>query len=127
MTAALRCLTIVAGLCLAAGMATQAWSQVLYGSIVGVVSDPTQAAVPRASITVTNTATGLSRHASSDDLGYFSIPNLPPGPYDVSVTASGFRVLTRRGVDVRANVVTTVDVTLEVGTLAESVTPSRSP
>lgn len=122
MTAALRCLTIVAGLCLAAGMATQAWSQVLYGSIVGVVSDPTQAAVPRASITVTNTATGLSRHASSDDLGYFSIPNLPPGPYDVSVTASGFRVLTRRGVDVRANVVTTVDVTLEVGTLAESVT-----
>ncbi|MGH8245259.1 MAG: carboxypeptidase-like regulatory domain-containing protein, partial [Gammaproteobacteria bacterium] len=60
-------------------------AQVLYGSIVGTVTDPTGAVISKANLTVTNTATGLSRTASADDAGYYSIQNLPQGAYDLSV------------------------------------------
>ena len=64
--------------------------QVLYGSIVGTLTDETGGVVPNASVTVTNTSTGLSKQATANDVGYYSIPNLPEGSYDMSVTfASG--------------------------------------
>src|SRR5260370_1277522 len=66
-------------------------AQVLYGSIVGTVTDPTGSVISKAGVTVTNTLTGLSRQASADEAGYYSIPNLPPGTYDVAVSASGFK------------------------------------
>ncbi|MDW8128944.1 MAG: TonB-dependent receptor [Bryobacterales bacterium] len=106
---------------LAAG-APPAVAQVLYGSIVGAVTDPTGAAVPRAQVTVVHTATGLSRQVSTDETGYFSVPNLLQGNYDVSVSASGFKPFTRRGVNVLTNTVTRVDLTLEVGAITESIT-----
>ncbi len=97
-------------------------AQVLYGTVVGTVTDPTGAAVPKATITVQNTATGLSRQASTDETGYFSVPNLLQGNYDVSVSAAGFKPFTRRGVNVLTNTVTRVDVALEVGAITESIT-----
>lgn len=102
--------------------ALPAAAQVLYGTIVGTVSDPTGAAVPKATVTVVNTATGMTREVTTDDTGYFSIPNLLQGTYDVSVTASGFKPFTRRGVSVLTNTVTRVEVALEVGPITESVT-----
>src|SRR5689334_13693112 len=71
-------------------------AQVLYGSIVGTITDPTSAVVSKATITITNTSTGLSRQVSTDDAGYYSIPNLPQGNYDLSVNASGFKPLTQK-------------------------------
>jgi hypothetical protein len=102
--------------------APKASAQVLYGSIVGTVTDPTSAAVPKANVTVSNAATGLSRQVVTDDAGYYSIPNLIQGSYDVSVSATGFRPFTRTSVGVLTNTVTRVDVTLEVGALTESIT-----
>jgi hypothetical protein len=111
---------------LAGCFAPAARAQVLYGSIVGAVTDPTQAAVVRASVTITNAETGLSRQASTDESGYYSAPNLPAGSYDVAVTATGFKPVTRRGVSVRTNTVTSVDISLEVGALTESITVEAS-
>jgi hypothetical protein len=54
-------------------------AQVLYGSIVGTVTDPTGALVAKAAVTATNTSTGLTRQATSDEVGYYSIQNLPQG------------------------------------------------
>ena len=71
-------------------------AQVLYGSIVGTVTDPTGSVISKANVTVTNTATGLARTASADDVGYYSIQNLPQGAYDLSVSAAGFRPLKPR-------------------------------
>jgi hypothetical protein len=101
-------------------------AQVLYGSIVGTVTDPTSGVVSKATVTVTNTSTGLSRQASADDAGYYSIPNLPQGAYDLSVSASGFKPLTQKGVNVLINNVTRVDLGLEVGGVTESVTVAAS-
>src|SRR5690349_12659577 len=70
--------------------APMASAQVLYGSIVGTVTDQANAVVPKATVTVRNTAIGLTRTVDTDDAGYYSIPSLPEGSYDLSVTAPGF-------------------------------------
>src|SRR5690348_8137787 len=85
--------------------APKASAQVLYGSIVGTVTDQASAVVPRANVSVANTSTGLARQTTTDDAGYYSIPNLPEGVYDLSVTAPGFRPLTQKGVNVLINTV----------------------
>jgi len=64
-------------------------AQVLYGSIAGTVTDQANAVVPKASITVQNAATGLSRQVNTDEAGHYSITSLPEGAYDLSITAPG--------------------------------------
>ena len=66
-------------------------AQVLYGSVVGTVTDQSGAVVPKAHIVITNTATGVKRETVADDTGHYSIPDVPPGVYDLAVSASGFR------------------------------------
>ena len=73
-------------------------------------------------MTVTSTSTGLSRQAATDSTGYYSIQNLPEGDYDLSIAATGFRAMTQKAVNVRINNVTRVDLNLEVGGVAESIT-----
>jgi hypothetical protein len=60
------------------------------GAIIGEVSDASGAAVPNASVTVTNKATGQKRSAHTDDSGRFNLPQLKPGIYAVIVEAKGF-------------------------------------
>jgi hypothetical protein len=101
-------------------------AQVLYGSIVGTVTDQANAVVPKTVVTVKNTSTGLSRQVTTDDAGYYSITNLPEGAYDLSASAAGFRPLTQQGVNVLINNVARVNVRLEVGAMTESVTVAAS-
>ncbi len=99
----------------------RAEAQVLYGSIVGNVVDPTNAAVPDATVTVTHLETGVSRSATTGATGAYSFPTLPSGSYDLRITKDGFQTYTQSGVTVSINAVTRVDVTLTVGAVAESV------
>src|SRR4051794_33734133 len=114
--------------CLAIGLivmglaARTASAQVLYGSIAGTLTDETGATVPGATISVTNTSTGLSRQATTDQSGHYSIPNLLEGTYDVSVEASGFKPYTQKGVVVRINAATEVNSVVQLGALNEQVT-----
>ena len=101
-------------------------AQVLYGSIVGTVEDPTGAVVPGATVTLTNPATGAVREIKADDQGRYTVPNLQAGTYDLKVSSQGFRTLTRTGVEITINTVTRVDAKLEVGQMTEQVTVSAS-
>jgi hypothetical protein len=96
-------------------------AQVLYGSVVGNVLDPSQAAVPEATVTITHTDTGQSRTTTTSATGAYSFPTLPSGTYDIRVTKEGFQSYSRSGVNVSINAVTRVDVTLLVGSITESV------
>ena len=89
---------LIAGLIFMGYEAPVASAQVLYGSIVGTVTDPTRAVVANATVTVKNTSTGLSRQVSADETGYYTIQNLPQGTYDLSVSSSGFRPIAQKGV-----------------------------
>lgn len=106
--------------------ARPASAQVLYGSVVGTLTDETGATIPKAAIAIVNTATGLSRQTTANDAGYYSIPNLPEGVYDVSVTATGFRPYTQKGVNVSINSVTRVDAVIKLGALTEEVSVEAS-
>jgi hypothetical protein len=96
-------------------------AQVLYGSLVGSVTDPSGAVVPRASVTVANAATGFSRESVTDEAGRFSLLNIPAGDYELKVTQAGFRPFTQAGVSVSINTVTRADVKLEIGGATETV------
>jgi hypothetical protein len=100
--------------------------QVLYGSIVGTVQDPSGAVVPGAKLTLTNMSTGQSREVQADEQGRYNVISLPAGTYDMVVTAAGFRTLTRKGIEVTINTVTREEPRLEVGQISEQVTVSAS-
>ncbi|MGH9466029.1 MAG: carboxypeptidase-like regulatory domain-containing protein, partial [Terriglobales bacterium] len=72
------------------------------GQIVGSVSDPSGAVVPHAVAIVTDIATGAVRTASTNGVGIYTVPLLPPGNYAVSMTASGFKKATNTSVAVSA-------------------------
>src|SRR5438552_2937064 len=59
--------------------------------IVGLVTDSSQAALPGATVTVTNAGTNAKRTATTDTQGNFSVPNLPPATYEIRVEKSGFQ------------------------------------
>lgn len=107
---------------LAAVLATPARAQVLYGSLLGNVTDPSGSAVPAAQVLVQNANTNLSRTATTDSAGAYSIPALPAGSYTIRVTATGFQEFQATDVPVTINTISRVDARLNVGDVAEMVT-----
>lgn len=91
------------------------------GQISGQVLDPSRAAVPSATVTATNSATGAVRTTKTDSQGYYTLPDLPVGTYTVSAERQGFQRQTQTKVIV--NVATTVrlDMTLSLGAVSQQV------
>jgi hypothetical protein len=65
-------------------------SQVTGATLSGTISDPSEGVIPGAQISISNTATGISKNFQADSGGYYTAPNLAPGTYEVKVTAQGF-------------------------------------
>ncbi len=91
------------------------------GQIEGTVTDPSDALVPGAKVTITNTATGVAREFTTDSGGRYRAVSLEPGPYAIKVEASGFGPLERRGIDVIVGSTATVDIKLRVVGTGETV------
>ena len=91
--------TVLIGLLLA----TAAIAQSNKGAIVGTVKDPNDALVAKAQVKVTSVKTGEIRTADTSDDGTFTVTNLDPGVYNVSVEASGFQAVTVEGLNVETN------------------------
>lgn len=98
-----------------------AWSQVLYGSIVGNVRDATGAAVPGASITITSQGTNQVRTTTTNDEGGYNLPTVQSGTYEIKSTKDGFRAIVENNVNVTINTVARVDFTMQVGNVSESI------
>jgi hypothetical protein len=90
-------------------------------AIVGQVSDASGAAVPGATVTVTNGETGLKRRAKTDDSGRFNFPQLNPGTYLVKVEAEGFESLQNDGVSAGLGQKQTVDFRLKIAQSNQTV------
>jgi len=101
---------------------TAAEAQVLYGSIVGNVTDAQGASIPAATVTVTSKETNLTREAVTNETGAYSVTNVPPGTYDVRVVLEGFREHQQTSVPVAAGQISRVNAKLELGALTETVT-----
>ncbi len=97
------------------------WSQALQTAITGEVHDQSGAAVPGAKITVTNTATNVSRVVECDAQGNYVVPSLVVGTYTVKAESATFKTVTQNGIIVQANKSTRVDFSLVVGSVEQSV------
>jgi hypothetical protein len=103
-------------------VAAPARGQVLYGSIVGGVTDSQGAVVPGATVTITSKETNLTRETTTNAEGTYTLANVLPGTYDVKIALEGFRESLRQNVPVTIGQVSRVDVVLEIGALTETVT-----
>jgi hypothetical protein len=108
-------------LALAASQATLA-AQVLYGSLVGNVTDDTGGAMPGATVVIVRSETGASHEAVTDSAGRYQFSTLQPGTYTMTVKLTGFRTFSRQQIPVTLNSVTRVDAGMQVGQLSETVT-----
>lgn len=108
-------------LAVAVSAAAPATAQVLYGSVIGNVTDSSGAAAPSVSIVLTQLGTNLSREVQTGDDGTYTFSALPAGTYQLQARKTGFASLTRGGVDVIINNVTRVDLKLQVGEVKETV------
>src|SRR5579884_1609215 len=103
------------------GIFSAAHAQVLYGSLTGNVTDPTDAAIPGAKINATNVGTGLSREAEADVRGAYLFNDLQPGTYKVTATAQGFQTMAVTDVIVNANQVKRIDFLVQIATASQSI------
>ena len=90
-------------------------------TIQGHISDSQGASVPKAQVKVTNESTGVSRSAFSAEDGYYRIPDLLPGIYEVRVELTGFKTIIRSSIEVTSKSVTGLNFTLEVGEMTQTV------
>jgi Carboxypeptidase regulatory-like domain len=104
------------------GLASSLCAQAGRGGLSGLVSDTTGAIIPGASVTAISTATGAKLTTVSTGSGLYSFVSLTPGVYDVNVTATGFETVLQKHVTVTLDQVTTVNVSLKVGSVNEVVT-----
>ncbi len=96
-------------------------AQVLYGSLVGTVIDPSGAAVPEARVSIRENQKGFSRQTRTDAAGVYNLPTVPTGTYTVEVRKEGFKLYGKSDIPVTLNTLSRVDVTLEVGAMTQSV------
>jgi outer membrane receptor protein involved in Fe transport len=89
--------------------------------ITGQVTDASTAAVPSARISITNSDTGIQWNAQTNEQGYFTLPALPRGNYNLTVEAAGFRPVNQKGLNLDEGQVLRRDIQLEVGQNVEAV------
>lgn len=112
-------------LCILACMtsAVFAYGQSNSGNIQGSVSDPSGAAVVGAKVTAQNLDTGvIAASSSTTNAGLYSLPNLPPGRYAVTVEAVNLKKFTQEGVTVATGTTVSLDVQMQLGAVTENVT-----
>ena len=106
--------------------AVTAAGQNTYGTVVGRVTDAQNAVIPAASVTATNQDTNIARAVQTGATGDYSVLNLLPGTYDVTVELDGFKTALIEGIALRVNESVRVDVVLEIGEVVETIEVSST-
>lgn len=97
-------------------------------SLRGTVTDPSGAVVPRAEVTITDSATNFSRHTVTEDNGAYYFPSVLPGTYNLTVESHGFHTFVQTGVRLLVSLPVTLNVRLQLGEVAQTVeVKSRAP
>ncbi len=94
--------------------------------VSGFIKDPSGAVVVAASVVLHNEATGLERRATSNNTGYYAISSIPSGTYTVTVESPGFKRFVKTQNKLDSNVAATLDATLTVGAVGETVEVTAS-
>ena len=111
----------VVATCVIVLCASSAHAQFDSANISGVVQDTTGAVLPGVDVTLINVGTQIERQAVTNEAGLYTFPNVPVGEYRITAMLSGFKPITKSGVQVNAGLNIRVDVALEVGAFSETI------
>jgi len=113
--------------CLLLACAPYAFAQQTLGGITGTVTDPTGAVITGATVTLVGDQTKLTRTIQTTDTGRYDFVNIPIGVYTITVTQAGFQALNIPSIQIQANRTATVDASLKVGQMGETITVEETP
>jgi hypothetical protein len=99
-----------------------AFAQQFKANLNGTVTDNQGAVVPGVTVTVTNTDTNVASESVTDSQGVFSVKDVVPGKYKVTASLAGFKTFARDGIVLHTAETATIQVSLELGEIAETVT-----
>lgn len=121
--------TLVAGLVLVLSLlsAQKIYAQLVYGSVVGTVTDASGAAIPNAKVTVTNTSTGVSTVTNTNESGNYQVLHLIAGVYSITVESAGFQTFVQENVTVNVDSVPQVDAKLQLGQVSQKIEVTAAP
>src|SRR5215510_1393255 len=111
---------LLMALSVSALMCGTVWAQAT-AQISGAIQDSSGAVLPGVEITATQTDTGVSRMTVTNETGYYTLPNLPVGPYRLEAALPGFRSFVQTGIVLQVNSNPTINITLQVGQVSEQV------
>jgi hypothetical protein len=100
---------------------SQLRAQVAGATLSGTINDPSGAVVPNAQVSARNTATGVTRAATTDSAGFYSIPNLLPGSYEVTVTAPGFSTAVQSSIELAVGAQQQLNIPMKIGETTQRV------
>jgi len=119
--------SVVVSLSFAFSSLASAQNVMLNGGFHGTVTDNSGALIPGAKVTVTNSNSGLLRAVTTDASGFYTITQLPPGQYSVSVSKEGFSTVAQPSVELLMNQDLEANYTLQVGSVTQEVTVTGAP
>jgi hypothetical protein len=106
---------------------TPAIAQVSGATLSGLITDTSGATVGKTTVSIKNVATGEARELQANDDGFYSVPNLLPGAYDVTFTAQGFSKSVQKGVTLTVGAEQVLNVSLKPGQVSETVEVTSAP
>src|ERR1700730_8892295 len=92
-----------------------AYAQVSGATLSGTITDPSGAAIVTAQVSITNRATGVNHATVTDAAGFYSVPNLLPGNYDVTISATGFSAAKQSDIQLTVGALQVLNVPMRIG------------
>src|ERR1700687_5477780 len=117
----LKILPLITVVILNLALVVSMYSQVTGATLSGNVTDASGGAVPGAEIAVKNIATGINKNVTSDSAGYYPVPNLPAGVYEVRVSAPGFTIIVQSSLTLAVGAQQLLNFPMKVGTVTDAV------
>src|SRR3569833_1339003 len=101
--------------------ATSLHAQSIYGTLTGIVSDPSGGVVADVKLQLKDEQSGSQRETASNGEGYYTFVSLPPGLYQLTATLTGFEILKHTGISILGGDKTNLNLTLKVGSTSNTV------
>ena len=112
---------IAAGVLLSCLVAIPIYAQVAGATLSGTVADESGSVILSAKVNIQNVATGVTRDVPTDSAGFYSVTNLQPGIYDITVSATGFSTFEQTGVTLTVGAKQALDIPMKVGQVTQKI------